>query len=239
MTFATDRDGQIIRRDFQENPVGLVVQHDLPWHRWLERLDNHLFRVSVVFNNVDLLATQFADNRLHPSAAGADTRANGIHLRIAARHGNFRAITRLTGERLDFYRAVGDLGDFELEKTPHKLGARAAEDDLRTTRRALNFNQEAADALARLVFLAWDLLLTRHNGLSFAKVYVEIVAFTTADRAGDDVADLILKVVVNTVFFELAQTLHDRLTRRLRGNAAERRWINFLFNQVADYSARL
>ena len=103
----------------------------------------------------------------------------------------------------------------------------------------MNFNQEAADALARLVFLAWDLLLTRHNGLSFAKVYVEIVAFTTADRAGDDVADLILKVVVNTVFFELAQTLHDRLTRRLRGNAAERRWINFLFNQVADYSARL
>ena len=62
-------------------------------------------------------------------------RADRIDLRVAASHGDLRAITRLAGKRFDLHRAVGDLRHFEFEQPADEFRARAAENDLRSARR--------------------------------------------------------------------------------------------------------
>src|SRR5438552_1861668 len=110
---------------------------------------------------------------------------------------------------------------FELEEPADEFRTRAAENNFRPARRAHDFHQQAADALARRVFLAGDLLLAGHDGLGLAEIDVEVVALAAAHGAGHDVADLVLEVVVDAVLFELAEPLHHGLPRRLRGDAAE------------------
>src|SRR5206468_133292 len=176
--------------------VRLVVERDLARDRRLERLDDHFARVGIILDDVDLLAAELADDRLHPGAARADARPHRIHFRIGADHGDLRAVTGLAREGLDFHRAIGDLGHLELEQAANELRARPAQNDLGTTRCALDFHQDATDALPRLVFFAGDLFLARHDGFRLAEVDEQVVALAAPHGAGDDVAHLVLEVVV-------------------------------------------
>ena len=171
--------------------------------------------------------------------AGPDARAHGVDLGVLGGDGDLRAVAGLAGERLDLDGAVGDLGDLELEEPPHELRARAGEDDLGSARRVLDLEEQAADAVAGLVLLARDLLLRGHDGLGLADVDVDVVALPAADRPGDDVADLVLEVVVDAVLLELPEPLHHGLAGRLGRDAAQRRGVDLLLDELADHGAGL
>ena len=198
----------------------LLVDDDLARHGRLQRLDDHLARIGKVLDDVDLLAAELADDRLHAGAAGADAGADRVDLGVRGRDGDLRAVARLAGKGLDLDGAVGDLGHLELEEPADELRAGAGQDDLRAPGGVLDLEKEAADAVARLVLLARDLLLGGHDRLGLAEVDVDVVALPAADGAGHDVADLVLEVVVDAVLLELAQALHHGLAGGLGGDAA-------------------
>jgi hypothetical protein len=88
-----------------------------------------------------------------------------------------------------------------------------------------------------LIFFAGDLFFAGEQRFGFAEIDIDVAAFLAADGAGHNVTDHVLKVVVNTVLLELAQALHHGLTSRLRGDAAERRRIEFFLNHLSEHSA--
>src|SRR6185312_5003021 len=239
LALAPDGDGQVVGRDLEDDAVILVVDDDLARHGGLEGLDHHLARVREVLDDVDLLAAELADDGLHASAAGADAGAHRVDLLVAAGDRDLGAVARLPGEGLDLDGAVGDLGDLELEEAADELGAGAGQDDLRAAGRVLDLEQERADAVARLVFLARDLLAGRHHRLGLAQVHEDVIALPPADRAGHDVADLVLEVVVDAVLLELPQALHHRLPGGLGRDPAERGGVDRALDHLAEHGAGL
>ena len=219
--------------------MSLFVQHDLPRDGGLQRLDDHLPRIGVILDDIDLLAAELAHDRLHARSARSDAGAYRVHLRIGAGDGNLGPVTGLPRKCLDLHRAVGDLSHLELKQAANKLRAGATENDLRATRRALDLEQQAANALTGLVLFARHLLFARHHGLGLAEIHKEVVALTSTHRTRHDVADLVLEVVVYPVLLELTQPLHHRLPRRLGGNPAEGGGIDFLLEHFAEHRARL
>ena len=128
-----------------------------------------------------------------------------------------------------------DRGD--LDRRDEGVPGRAGEEQ--PARRALDIHQQAADALAGLIFLTGDLLLAGHDGLGFAQIDIEIIALAAAHGAGDDIADLVLEIVVDAVLLELPEALHHGLAGSLRRDAAQRGGIDFLFQHFTDQRAGL
>src|SRR5690606_5015605 len=236
LPLAPDGDGKILAGNHQQDPAVFLIENDLARHGRLEGLEDHLLGVGKVVDDVDLLAMELAHDGFDTCAAGADAGADGGNLRVGPGHGDLGAMAGLAGEGLDLDGAVGDFGDLDLEEAADKLLTGAAEDELGAAGSALDGEQDAADAVAGLVFLAGRLLLAGENGFGLAEVDEDIVALLTAHGAGDDVADHVLEVVVNAVLLELTQLLHHGLTRGLRGDAAEGGGVDFLFHDRAELS---
>jgi hypothetical protein len=66
------------------------------------------------------------------------------------------------------------------------------------------------------------LFLGGHYRLGLAQIDEEVVALAAPHRAGDDVADLVLKIVEDPVLLELPQPLHHRLAGGLGRDAPQR-----------------
>src|SRR5258708_660479 len=237
LAFPSDRDGKILFGNFKNGAMIFLIEGDAFRHGRFEHFDDHLFRVATIRNDIDLFAAQFANNTLHASAAGADTSANRIHFGIGGAHRYLRAITWFARERFDFHRAVCDFGHFDFEKTAHETAARAAENKFRAARRGIDRHQQTTDTLTRGVLFARDLLLAGQHGFRLTEIDKEVIALATADSTRYYIADEIFEVIVDTLFFELTKTLHDRLASGLRSNAPEIGRIDCSFNEFTDLSA--
>jgi hypothetical protein len=172
-------------------------------------------------NDVDLLALQFADDRLDAAAAHADAGADRVDRGIAADHGDLGARARVAGDRLDLDDAVVDFRHFHGEQLRHELRMGARQEDLRAALLAAHVVDIGADAVAIFEVLARDQLVAADDGLAAAEIDDDIAVFDALDRAVDDLADAVLVFVVLAVALGLAHLLHDDLLGRLGGDAAE------------------
>src|SRR5689334_13859801 len=86
-------------------------------------------RVFGEFDDIDLLAAQFADDGLHAHAFHADTRADAIHVAIAAGHSDLRTLSRFARATANDHGTVVDFGYFLLKESFDKLCVGAGNDD--------------------------------------------------------------------------------------------------------------
>ena len=216
----------------------ILVEHDLGDFGRLQRVDDEGRDVRRPRNDVDLLALQFVDHRLHARAAHADAGADRIDRGIARDHGDLGARARIAGDRLHLDDAVVDLRHFLREQLGHELRMRARQENLRPALLAAHVVDVGADAVAVAEGLARDQLVAAHDRLAAAEVDDDVAVFDALDDAVDDLADAVLVFVVLAVALGLAHLLHDHLLGRLRGDAAEIDRRQRLGDGVADLRGR-
>src|SRR5690606_40668716 len=111
-----------------------------------------------------LFRSKLADDALRPRATRTDTRSLRIHLGIVALHADFGTISGLARHRLDGHSAVRYFRNLQLKQPPHKVHVGAAEDQFRSARRRVDFQQKTTNALAGSVVLTTH-LTTRQKRL--------------------------------------------------------------------------
>ena len=95
----------------------------------------------------------------------------------------------------------------------------ARDDDLRPARAVFHRHHVGAQAVADVVVLGLHALAVRHERLEFSEIDDHIRAVKAPHRAADNLARAILELVINHLLFRLADALHHRLLRGLRGDA--------------------
>ena len=88
---AADGERQLVVGNDHLDALGLLVEHDLGDLGRLQRVDDEGRGVRVPRDDVDALAGELADHRLHAAAAHADAGADRIDGGIARDHGDLGA----------------------------------------------------------------------------------------------------------------------------------------------------
>ncbi len=197
-----------------------LVEHDLHHLGRGQRVHHESGHVRRPRDDVDLLALQLVDHRLHARAAHADAGADRIDGRVAGDHRDLGARARVAGHRLDLDDAVIDLRHFLREQLDHELRVGARQENLRPRGLAAHVVDVGADAIAVAEDLARQELVAAHDGLAAAEVDDDVAVLDALDHAVDDLADAVLVFLVLAVALGLAHLLHDHLLRRLRRDAA-------------------
>ena len=116
---------------------------------------------------------------------------------------------------------VGDFRHFGLEESTDEIWMTAREHDLGAARGVVHGHDVGADAVADGVVFRLHALAVRHGGFEFPEVYHDILPLETTHHAADNLARTVAELVIDHLFFRLADALHDRLTCRLRADATE------------------
>jgi hypothetical protein len=114
----------------------------------LQRFLRKRHRIFVVFDNVNLLAAQLADDRLHAHAFHSHAGAHGIHVLVARHYGYLGALTGLARNGPDLHGAVIDFRDFRLEQVLHQLWRGPRNNHGRTLGILVHAHQHGAHSLA-------------------------------------------------------------------------------------------
>src|SRR5262249_6143080 len=151
--------------------------------------DKYLERI-VPANDIDSLAAQLVDDVLDTAAANAHASTDAIDFEVDARHGDFRAITRLAGDRLDFDGAVGDFGNLVLEKTANEIWVGSRQNYLHPMAHLANVEDYRLDALSNVVRFARNLLAAGQERLGSAECHRGGATVEALNRAIHQVAFL-------------------------------------------------
>ena len=108
-----------------------LVEHHLGDFGGRQRIDHEGGDVLRPLDDVDLLALQLVDDRLHAAAAHADAGADRIDRAVLGAHRDLGAAARIAGHRHDLDDAVIDFRHFLAEQPGHEFRMRARQEDLR------------------------------------------------------------------------------------------------------------
>src|SRR5690606_3427658 len=158
---------------------------------------------------------------LHARAFHAHASTDGVNRRIAGIHGDFGAVTRITGRAFDGDDAVIDFRHVLFEQTHEKTRVRPRHHDLRSTRGTLHFQNERRDAVFHAVCLSRHLFFVWNHGFRAAEINDDVVALETANVAAQDLAGTVFELFVNLGPFRIPHFLHDDLLGGLSGDPAE------------------
>ena len=203
--------------------VEVFVEHHLHHLGRLQGVDDERRGVRRPGDDVDFLALQFVDHRLHARAAHAHASADRIDRRIVRHHRNLGARARIASDRLHLDDAVVDFRHFLGEQPRGELRMGAGQENLRAAGLAPDVIDVGADAIAGPEHLARDQFIAAHDRLAragAAEIDHDIAVFDPLDLAVDDIADAILVDVILLVALRLADLLHQHLLGRLGGNAS-------------------
>ena len=217
----------------------VFVEHDLDHFGGRQRVDHERRHVLRPRDDVDLLALQLVDHRLHARAAHADAGADRIDRGVARDHRDLGARAGIAGHRLDLDDAVVDLRHFLREQLGHELRVRAREENLRPARLAPHVVDIGADAVAVPEHLARQQLVAPHHGFAAPEIGDHVAVLDALDDAADDVADAVLVFLVLAVALGLAHFLHDHLLGGLGRDAAEFERGQRVGDGVADLGGRI
>ena len=234
-----DGERKLLIGDHHLDALAFLVEHDFGDFGGRQGVDDEGGDVMRPGDDVDLLALQLVDHRLHARAAHADAGADRIDRGIARDHRDLGARTGIARHRLDLDDAVVDFRHLLREQLGHELRMRARQEDLRPALLAANVVDIGADTVAVAENLARQHLVAPHDRFAAAEIDHHVAVLDTLDDAVDDVADAVLVLVVLTVAFGLAHFLHDHLLRRLRGDAAVFQRRQRVGDGVADLRGRM
>ena len=79
----------------------------------------------MIFDDVNLLATQLANDGLHTHALHSHAGADRIHLFVFRHDSNFRALASFAGNRADHDRTVVNFRNFSLKQVLNEFRHRA------------------------------------------------------------------------------------------------------------------
>ena len=219
---------------------GRIAEHARDLGR-RERQLGEALRIGRPRHDVDALAVQLVDDRLHARALEADARAHRIDRVVAREHGDLGAAADFAGGRADLDDVLLDLRDLELEQRLHEQRVATAQDEARALGRLLDALEHGADRLALVEVLAVVLLAIRNDRFRFAELVEhddELAALDLLDFAGEQVADARRELVADAGALAFADALDDALLGGLDGGAAEDREVDRLFHDVARLEAR-
>ena len=185
------------------------------------RVGHEQDRILRPFDDVDLLAAQLADDRLHARALHADAGADRIDVALARVDRDLGAIAGLADRAADHHGAVVDLRHFLLEQLDQQGRIGARQHDLRPLGAAVDAADDGADAVADGVVLRARLFLARQLRLDAAELHDDVAVLEALDHAVDDFADALAVLGVDVLALGLADLLEDHLLGGLRGDAAE------------------
>ena len=234
-----DGERELLIRHHHLDALGILVEHDLDHLGRRQRVDDEGGGVGRPLDDVDLLALQLVDHRLHAAAAHADAGADGVDRGVARHHGDLGAAAGIARHRLDGDDALIDLGHLLREQLGHEFGMRARQEDLRAALLAAHVVDVGADAVAVAEILARQRLVAAHDGLGAAEIDDHVAVLDALDDAVDDLADAVLVFVVLALALGLAHLLHDHLLGVLRRDAAEIERGQGLGDEVADLRRRI
>ena len=210
--------------------------HALHFRR-AQRVGDERDRVLGPFHDVDLLAAELADDRLHARTFHADARTDRIDVALAGEHGHLGAVARLADGASNHHGAVVDLGHFLLEQLDEQRRIGTREHDLRTLRAAVHALDDRADAIVRVVALGARLLLPRDDRFVASHLDDDIAVLEALDRGVDDFAHALAELGVDVFAFGLAHLLEDDLLGRLRRDPSEHFGRLREFHLVAELDA--
>src|SRR5581483_2581819 len=239
LALLADRQRQLAVR--HDDVRGLVLRDDVDAHdvRGLERVGDVLLGLLAPLDDVDLLATELVDDRLHAQTALPDARAAGVDAGLARADGDLGARAGLASDADDLDLPVIDLRDLELEEPLHEKLVRAADDDGGPAQRAAYLEDHHFAVLPDEVPLVRRLLVARQDGLGLAELHDRGARFEAADLPVDDVAFALGVLREDLLALVLAQRLLDDLLRGLRADATERRRRLLERHDVAQLRVRL
>src|SRR5262249_21677426 len=145
LALLADRERELVVGDDQLHAVAFGVDDDALDLGGRDRVAHEASRIVVVRDDIDLLTAQLLHHGLHAAALHADARADRVDIAIARRHRDLRARTRLAGARLDAHDLLVDLRHLLLEQLLEQALVRAAQDDLRAARVAIDIEAVRLD----------------------------------------------------------------------------------------------
>ena len=193
-------------------------------------------RILGIFNDVDFLAAQFANDRLHPHALHANACPHRIHIPVPAGDRYLRPFTGFPRARLYHHGVVVNFRNFLLKQALDELAIGARQHDARVLSAPFDTLDDAPHAVADLETLQPGLLPLTQARLGFAaEVADQIAHLHPLHGAIHQFAHAVVEFVKDGVAFRLAHLLHDDLLRRLRRNTPQR----FRFLREFDQPAEL
>ena len=94
-------------------------------------------------------------------------------------------------------------------------------DDLRAANSIFHRDDVSAQAVSHVVVLDHHPFALRHDCFEFAQIENHIGAIEAADCSTDNLARAVLELLINHFLLDLANALHHRLFRCLRGDPSE------------------
>ena len=183
-------------------------------------------RIVVEFDDVDLFAAQFANDRLHAHALHADAGADAIHVAVAAGYGDLGALAGFARAAFDHHGVVVNLGNFLLEQAHHQFRRGARNDHARVLAGLLHALDHAADAVAHAEAFQRD--------CSFLRIRASVLPRSTT-RSGPSrrlttqrhqLADAAGEFRKDVFALGFAHLLQNHLLGGLRRDPAQRiRWV--------------
>ena len=230
---------ELLIRHHHLDTLRFLVEHDLGHLGRRERVDDERRRIGRPLNDVDLLALELADDRLHAGAAHADAGADGIDAAVVGMNGDLGAAAGVAGHGVDLDDAVVDLRHFLGEELGHEVRVGAGHEDLRPARFAPDVVDVGAHAVAVAEGFARQQVFAADHRLGPAQVDGEPAILGALDEAVRNLLHAILVFLVLTRPLGLANLLDDHLLRRLRRDAAEVDGRQRIRQIVADLRGRI
>src|SRR5687767_1302623 len=239
LAFLADRERELPVRD--DDVRGLVICDDVDADDVgrLQRVGDVLLGLLVPLDDVDLLATQLVDDRLHAESALTDARAPRVDARLPCAHGDLGARSRLARDTDDLHLAVVDLRHLELEQALHQILVRTADHDLWPAQSASDLDDHDLAMLADEVALVRRLVGAWQDRLGLAELHDRGARLEPADLAVDDVALAVRVLREHLLALGLAQGLLDHLLGGLRADTPEGRRGLLERNDVAELNVGL
>ena len=201
-----------------------------------ERQPGEPLRIGRPRHDVDPLAAELVDDRLHPGALEPDAGADRIDGVVAGDHRHLGAAADFARDGADLDDLLLDLGHLELEQRLDEQRIAPREDEPRPLGRLLQPLEHGADGVALVEMLAVVLLAVGDDRLGLAELVQhddELAALDLLHLAGEQLAHLAAELVADPRALALAHPLDDPLLGRLHGQPAELGEGNVLLQHVA------
>ena len=193
--------------DVERDGLRFGIQLDVEKFRGVHGVRDERLQVAAVRDHVDALAAELVRDVADAEAAHADAGADRIDARVVGLHGDLRAGSRSTRDADDLDHAVMDLGDFAFEEAADEIVGRTGEDEARAGSFHVDLHEQGADAVARGELFAGDAVASGDDALRLLDVDDDARGVGVMHRAGHDLADLVLELVMDEVLFRLAEQL--------------------------------
>ncbi len=161
----------------------------------------------------------------------------GIHILVAALHGDLGALAGFARDGANDDGVVVDLRNFGLEQVRHQLRRGARDDHLRSLCGAVDLEQNNAHALADGELLETRLFALGAAGFGLAQVVDDVLAFDALHGRVEHFLFAMRVFLEDRVALGFTHLLEDDLLGQLRGDAPQRAGVAIEPDLAAHFDA--